>query len=324
MIATPLRHGVCVFAAAILLVQSLGCSERREAALGTLEWDRVNGRAVVSEPIIEIFVREGDRVEAGAPLLRLDPRLQEARVAQSRGQVSQAEARLAERKRGFREEEVAKARAELEAARINLATAKLELEREQALLEQDVVSARQLDAYENRMAQAEAREERAVEQLTLLTAGFRIEEIEQAAAQLAAAMAELAYEEAELARYTVQAERAGLVDSLPFKIGDKPPAQAVVTTVLAGDRPWARVYLPEPWLSKINVGDRVDVRVDGRAQPYVGRVRHIESSPAYTPYYALSEEDRTRLSYVTQVDLIEESALELRVGIPVRVLPSSD
>lgn len=307
-----------------LLPGFLGCFEAQEAALGTLEWDQVNGRAIASEAIVEIFVKEGDRVEVGAPLLRLDTGLQEARVAQSRASVAQAKWRLAERKEGFRAEEVAKTEAELEAAKFDTKTAKAQLAREEKLMEADVVSDRELDAYRDRLAQSEGRQAALTEQLSLLTEGFRTEEIAQAQAQLDAAEAELAYQEAQLERYTVTAERAGLVDAIPFKLGDKPPAQAVVTTVLAGDRPWARVYLPEPWLGQIAVGDSVDVRVDGRPEPYAARVRHIESEPSFTPYYALSEQDRKRLSYVTEVDLLDSSAQALRVGIPVRVTPVAE
>ena len=53
--------------------------------------------------------------------------------------------------------------------------------------------------------------------------------------------------------------------------------------------------------------------------PFEGRIRHIESRPSFTPYYALAEEDRQRLTYVTQIDMLSEDASELPVGIPVQV-----
>ena len=100
---------------------------------------------------------------------------------------------------------------------------------------------------------------------------------------------------------------------------DSPAAFAVVTTVLSGARPWARVYLPEPWLSQVKVGSRVDVLVDGKSEAMEGKIRHIESRSSFTPYYALAEEDRKRLSYVTEIDLLDQVAVDLPVGIPVQV-----
>ena len=58
------------------------CDSSPQRALGTLEWDQVHGRAVVSQPIVEIMVKEGESVEQGQAILRLDTRLQEAQVAQ--------------------------------------------------------------------------------------------------------------------------------------------------------------------------------------------------------------------------------------------------
>lgn len=85
----------------LLLVSSLiGCSEKPNQALGTLEWDRVNGRAIVSENIIEIYVKEGDQVTENQALLKLDSRMQLAQVKRAEGNVRQAEWKLNQRLRG--------------------------------------------------------------------------------------------------------------------------------------------------------------------------------------------------------------------------------
>ena len=60
----------------LLLIHLLflaACEPAPMEALGTLEWDRVNGRAVASEAIVGVLAREGDEVAAGAPLSNPTP-----------------------------------------------------------------------------------------------------------------------------------------------------------------------------------------------------------------------------------------------------------
>ncbi|NWK56071.1 HlyD family efflux transporter periplasmic adaptor subunit [Verrucomicrobiaceae bacterium N1E253] len=304
----------------LLMLIGPSCSKQREEALGTLEWDRINGRAVDSETIVEIYAKEGEPVERGQKILKLDTRVQEAQVARLRANMEQASWNLQQLQHGYRSEEIARAQAEFEGAQANRKAMEIEYQRKQELKDSTAVSQREVNLSANAYAQSQAKEQAAKEQLNMLKKGYRKEEIEQAKSHLAAAQAELNHAKEQLSRYTVTAERAGLLDSLPFKLGDKPPVGAVVSTILAGKAPWARVYLPAPWLSRIKAGDQVDIMVDGREQPIQGTVRHIESNASFTPYYTLSEEDRSRLSYVTEIDLDPEIAKDFPLGLPVRML----
>lgn len=303
----------------MLLVALTACSEKPNQALGTLEWDRVNGRAIASETIVEVYVKEGQMVEKGQSLVELDSGMQQAHVNRAQGDVAQAQWKLNELERGYRTEKVAAAEAELNAASVERKTRKLEYDRQKEVFRKGLTSEKKVDETKNRYFQSLGKEKAARENLNQLRAGYREEEVEQAKAQLAAAQSELDYQQTLLEQYTVKAERPGLVDSLPFKLGDKPPAGAVLSTLLAGESPWARVYLPQTWLSQVKVGDRVDVYVDGVEKAMTGKIRHIESDASFTPYYSLAEQNRKRLSFVTEVDLVGSEAASLPVGIPVQV-----
>lgn len=304
---------------ALLLLALFGCEQSAHRALGSLEWDRVNGRAIASEAITELYVKQGDKVTRGQPLLQLDPGLQQARVAQTQATIEQFKWRLSQLQAGYRVEQVAAAQAEYNAAVSTRRNRQLELERLKVLVLNQLTSQRNVDLARTSFDQADGAEQAAQQRLAELKHGYRTEEIEQAEAALAAQQAVLAYRQQRLDRYTVVAERDGVLESFPFKLGDKPPAGAVVTTVLSGAQPWARVYLPETWMSQVQTGTVVDVYVDGIDAPMQGRIRHIESRSSFTPYYALAEEDRKRLSYVTEIDLPGDAALTLPVGIPVQV-----
>jgi HlyD family secretion protein len=58
--------------------------------------------------------------------------------------------------------------------------------------------------------------------------------------------------------------------------------------------------------------------VDG-LKTYQGKVRYVSSEAAFTPYYALTQRDRSRLSYLAEIDFTEASAANLPGGVPVEV-----
>ena len=94
---------------------------------------------------------------------------------------------------------------------------------------------------------------------------------------------------------------------------------APLAVMLVGDRPYARIYVPEPIRANVKVGDTARVFLDGRDAALQGRVRMIRSEPSFTPYYALIGEDAARLSYLAEVEITGDTGGELPAGVPVRV-----
>ncbi|WP_028584582.1 HlyD family secretion protein [Desulfogranum mediterraneum] len=303
----------------LLLVLS-GCRESPPQALGTLEWDRLNSRTPAGELITELAVREGSRVAAGSVLVRIDDRKISQQLAEIQARLEQAGWRLKELENGPRPQEITRARARVSAARAALEFRRTLVVRQQELLATAASSRQKLDLAENNAIQARNELTVAEQELALLQAGTRIEQLEQARARESELRAHLAYLKLLREEYTIRASRAGLVDSLPFKAGDRPPAQAVVCTLLAGKQPWARVYVPEPFRSRLRPGATYSLLIDGRDRAFKARLRSISSEAAFTPYFALSEQDRARLSYLAQLDLIEEDAESLSAGTPVQLI----
>ena len=164
----------------------------------------------------------------------------------------------------------------------------------------------------------QAQAQQAGEALEELEHGPRSEQIAQARANLAAAQAQAANQSATLRRLDVTAPRAGLIDSLPYRLGDEAPVGAPLAVMLVGDRPYARIYVPEPIRANVKVGDTARVFLSGRETALQGRVRMIRSEPSFTPYYALIGEDAARLSYLAEVEITGAPG-ELPAGVPVRV-----
>ncbi len=303
----------------LLTLAGCGSSAESDVALGTLERDRLELPAEANEPIIEVMVREGETVVRGQGLLKLDSAHAAARRDGLQAAVGVARHRLTELVHGPRTEEVLEARARLEAAESQLQTELNEYLRVRELVERKLTSRSALDRQRAVRDGAEAERKAAQAELTLLLKGTRIEELDQARAALQQAEAGLAQFEITAERLFVQAPRAGVVEALPFKLGERPPAGAAVVVMLADGAPYARVYVPEPLRVGITAGLDARVHVDGFEEPFAGQVRYISAEAAFTPYFALTQKDRSRLSYLAEITLTEARATKLPTGIPVEV-----
>ena len=279
-------------------------------------------KATDSEIILEEPVPEGTKVTAGTLLVQLDDRRQQAVVARAQAEVAQAEAQLEELRNGARPEDIAGASARVSGARAAVIEARASYQRAKQLLQQKLAAQATLDQALANRDSAEAALQSAQEELLRLTNGTRKEQLDQAAAAVQAATAQLALEQRNLADLSIVATRDAYLDSLPWHVGERVAQGATVAVLLANDAPYARVYVPEPWRARLQVGDRRQVKVDGIEQPLTGRLRWIAIEPAFTPYYALNASDRARLVYLAEFDL--EGGEELPTGVPAQVLLNDD
>jgi HlyD family secretion protein len=82
--------------------------------------------------------------------------------------------------------------------------------------------------------------------------------------------------------------------------------------------------VPEEIRARVVPGARATVRIDGVAGEFSGRVRTVSNEAAFTPYYALTERDRGRLSYLTKIDLEGDAARALPTGLPLEAELAAD
>lgn len=312
----PLRLLLPVLAA--LVVGCAGDDDAREMH-GTLERDRLELVAESNERIVELHVREGDAVATGDLLLRQEAGTMQARLDQARAALVEAERRLADAVAGPRQREIDEARAALGGAESALATEQKEYARVDALVERKLLSASSRDQARARRDAALAARDEARARLRLLEEGTRPEQVRQARAAVERARASLAELETSAARYEVRATRDGRVEALPYKLGERPPAGAPVVVMLADGVPYARIYVPEPLRAQVTAGQAVNVTMDGVEGSLHGVVRYVSAEAAYTPYYALTQKDRSRLSFLAEIALEDPKAASLPVGLPVQV-----
>jgi len=312
---------------ALALAASLllgACTAPPDAALGTLERDRISLPAPVSERIVAIPVREGDTVQAGDTVIELEPQRTAARLDIARAEVARLQAALEEARQGARSERIDEARHRVERARSIASNARKERERIEAVVARGVLPRAERDRAVSASEAADAEARAAQSVLAELQHGTRPETIAQAEAALAAAQAAVASASVDAERTRIAAPRAGVVDSLPFEVGDQLPVGTPLAVLLVGDVPYARVYVPQPLRAGVAVGAAARVFVHGSDTPLPGRVRSIRAEASFTPYYALSGEDAAHLSYLAEIEL-DAQAAQLPLGVPVRAeFPPAD
>ncbi|MFM2313829.1 MAG: hypothetical protein RLZZ04_3105 [Cyanobacteriota bacterium] len=291
----------------------------RVEASGTIEpIDTVNVSAEVAGRLTELYVDRGDKVKAGATLARLDSSEQQAKLAQSEGRLAEAEAEYNKMLNGNRREEINRAQAQLASAQSKVDLSAKKLERNQFLAESGAIAQLDLDEIIQEEQANRASLEEAQQQLQELTQGFRPEDIQQSAARVTTARAEVQEIQSQLNKATLKAPFDGIVTQKHANVG------AIITPSMAAAADSASaspssilelasglevlVNVPEANIARIKTGQPVNIIADAYSdRTFQGTVRTIEPE-------AVSEDDVT--SFRVRVRLNQAESL-LRSGMNV-------
>lgn len=292
------------------------CEPEPPVAVGVLLSDRIEIVAEANELITSIDVTEGDQVQANATLMTQDVERIEASIAEASANISAIEQLLTEQINGPRIETIAVLQASLNSAEIDVAFRENELTRLTRLRQRDLTSQESVDLAQKLSDSAKATVLEVQARLAELEAGTRQEQIDQTRQRLQQAQAQLTSKQIDLQRLTISTLVPGIVDSLPFEVGEKPAVGNVVAVLLGGTQPHARIYVPAEYRIDVSAGDTVPLAIDGLDNLVTGTVRSVSNDASFTPYYALTESDRGRLSYVAEI-VLPQLPQRLPDGIPV-------
>jgi HlyD family secretion protein len=312
-----MRTGITMLVAILALA---GCSndENPNRVVGELTSDRYELTAEVGEPITTIHVAEGEAVTAGQVLISQDEARVLAGLAESNAALAQQQARLDELVRGPRAEQIAAARANVEGATQDLEFRQTERKRIEDIHARGLASPTLLDRASADLDAAQANLKLRLAQLEELLTGTTIEVLEQAEQAVAQLAARRDAIQVDFDRHTTRAPVDGIADTRLFESGERPTPGQPIMIVLGGEQPYARVFVPETMRVHVTAGTAAVIHVDGLDEALEGRVRWVSSEAAFTPYYALTERDRGRLSYVAKVDITTQRD-RLPDGVPVEV-----
>lgn len=325
-----------------LLVAALGCGgdppDTEVRAPGHVEATEVRLAPDVGGRLLTLSVREGDEVRAGAVVATLDPRDLDLALARARADLRQAEAQLRLLQAGSRREDIAQAEAQAQAARDELAAVRAELaaaeadfERFDTLLRANAGSRKQRDdaatrrdVSRERVRAAESRVRAAGEATARVRSGARPEEIAAARARVAAADVNIASAEKARGDATLITPVAGIVTEKLAEVGEVVPPRSPVVVITDLSAVWADVYVSEPLIPRLRLGQPATVFTDAGGAGLTGHVSYISSRAEFTPRNVQTAEERSKLVYRVRVAVPNPDGI-LKQGMPIEaVLPLQD
>jgi len=240
--------------------------------------------------IQEILVDEGDYVQRGQVLARLNNKALEAEYLQAQGSFAQAEARLAEIEAGTRVEEISRAEervrslaSEVVRAESDLDLVTIRVKRNRTLETEGAISRDRLDEIYNQerinkasLDQAQARLAEGKQELAQLRAGERPEVILAARAELLQAQGRLQLIQTQLQDAIVTAPASGIIAERDARMGDLTSNSNNLFTIIENGRLELRLEVPETSISQIRPQQKVQIINRYNSQPLTGTVREID------------------------------------------------
>lgn len=326
----PINRLRVVMAACVLVV---GCRESEPAnsvrVSGHVEATEVQVAAEVGGRLVELRVAEGDRVDKGDVIAHLDTRDVELQVGRARAERNVADAQVRLLLAGARPEDIRRAEAQVDSAAAEVASLQAELnaadtdlKRFEALLGANAGSQKQRDDAKARVDVAREREQgardrvrAARETVASLKAGAQREEIEAARARVASVDAQIAVLDKMRTDAVVTAPVAGIVTQTLSDAGEMVAPRSPIVVVTDLDRAWANLFIPEPFMSRVSIGQAVNLMTDA-GQVVPGKVTFISPQAEFTPRNVQTAEERSKLVYRIKV-AVDNSARVLKQGMPV-------
>src|SRR5262245_12077008 len=279
------------------------CAACQEHAPATAA--RVSGQADATEVhvapevggrIVELTIQEGDRIKQGDVIARLDSRDVDLALKRASAERSQADAQLRLLQAGSRPEDIRQAEAQtaaavadVAAAQADLSAAETDLQRFERLLQTNSGSQKQRDdaatrrdVARDRLSALRARETAAREAVARVKAGSRKEEIDAARARVAAVDAQIATLEESKADATVISPLEGIVTELLLDNGEMAAPRAPIAVLTDLDHAWAEVFVDEPMIPRIKLGQAATVFTDAGGPGLQGKVSYVSSKAEFT------------------------------------------
>ena len=308
---------------------------------------RIEGRDVTVAPkdiqgrVSELLVDEGQTVTRGQLLAVLEARQLEARatslsasIAAIDSQVEQASldvtvtAKNSDASIAAGEAAVSVSNARLVRARAIAANASAEFARATRLFDGGVASGRERDQAEMTLRTSEADVEAAAKDLARAEAELALARTSRDAIALKrqqvrtlrenrrSVAGQLGEVQAYLAERGVTAPSDGTILSRPVEVGDVVSPGSPMFQLIAMHRLYVKVYVPEPDIAKLKLGDPADISVDafpGRRFP--ARISKIYEQAEFTPKNVETADERLKLVFGVELTLANPDGI-LKPGMP--------
>jgi HlyD family secretion protein len=319
----------------LMLLLAAACNQSKEPAgpprvAGHVEATEVTIAPDVGGRILDLRVNEGDHVKAGDVIAHLDTRDAELQLRRADADRASAVAQLRLLQAGSRTEDIRQADAQVQSAEAEVAaidadlrSADLDLQRFESLLQANAGSRKQRDDAQARVDVARERQRGARDRVTAaretaarLRSGARPEEIEAARARVSAVDAQIATLKKAVADAQVIAPVSGIVTQKLVEAGEQTAPRTPLLVVTDLDHAWANLFVPEPLIPKVRIGQPATVFTDAGGPGLAGTVTFVSSQAEFTPRNVQTADERSKLVYRIKVS-VDNRAGTLKPGMPV-------
>ncbi len=270
----------------------------------------------VAGRIVELPVEEGQQVEQGALLARLDDADLKQRVLIDEASIHVRASNLALTEAGTRQQEVRAAQQSVIDAQADLDEKRLDNDRAQQLFLKDELSAQDRDQAATALKRAQAIFEGSEQRYNEAIEGSRKEDVAIAQANLKEASANLGLSQVNLSYTVLRAPSTGVVTVREAELGEVVSSGSPVVTLADLDHIWLRAYIAETDLGRIAWGQEAAITTDTYpGKQYHGRISFISSTAEFTPKSVQTTKERVTLVYRIKID-IDNQNHELKPGMP--------
>lgn len=311
----------------ILALGLLGCERTpQDGWQGYVEAEYTYVAPLESGRIIALRAVRGDQVAAGQSLFDLEDDAERAARDQAAAELAQAEADLADLLKGDRPADLAIIQAQLDEARASLSLSVPRLARREKMVKGSIIGEEELDSAKasilsdrGNIAEYEAR-------LAEAKLPARADKVAAAEQLVAARQAALADAEWRLSRRQEKAPAAGRVEDVFYRQGETAGAAQPVVSLLTPEQLKLRFFVPEPDLTRLQIGQHVAVACDGCAAGLTATISFVARAAEFTPPVIYSLTRREKLVFLVEArpdDLSQPWHPGLPVDISVIAAPGA-
>lgn len=283
-----------------------GNVETHESVVGF----KVQGR------IVELPVEEGQWVEQGTLLAKLDNDDYRQQVAMDEASVGVQRSQLELGLAGSRPQQLRVAERVLDGAKADFVQKQIDFKRADSLYREGVGPQDTRDQAETNLKRAQAIFERAQQEYDQAQEGTRKEELAVSRASLVQAEQKLRLSKINLDYTTLRAPKSGVVLVRQAELGEVVVPNTPVVTLGDLNNVWLRAYVSETDLGRIHFGQPAVIRTDTYpGKTYRGQVSFISDKAEFTPKSVQTFKERVTLVYRIKIDA-ENPNHELKPGMP--------
>lgn len=309
--------------AGVFLLSTLainGCSRNNQTKLqGYIEGRFTYISSQMTGTLENISVERGSPLKPGQKLAVLESSPQLEQYKQAQADLEKAKSNLADLQKGKRPSELAAIEDQQKQVIAQIKYAAITVKRYQHLVKTQALQQDKLDEAVSNYNQLNAQLAELNENLITAKLPARIDQINEAKAQVTAAEAALQQTQWQLKQKQLFSPISGSVFDTFYRVGETVPATSPILSALDPKNVYVIFFIPEEQLATIKIGQKISFTCDSCTQPTPATIYFISDKAEYTPPVIYSETSRKKLTYRVEAKLTIDNAKKVHPGQPITI-----